>query len=83
MILSLPPGTTVLARSADMAPTELVALISKTVGVPMSYEEVSDEAVRKAIGEPLADEIGDSMGYWNDFGYAGGDTEVKEPEEVS
>ncbi|KAL9107308.1 MAG: hypothetical protein Q9227_007760 [Pyrenula ochraceoflavens] len=82
LILTQPPGVTLLARSASMTMPELMALISKHIGIKIQYTEISDAEARKMIGKPTDDEMGDSMGFFNDFGYDGGDPSVKLPEDL-
>lgn len=80
-LLEAPPGSTMLGYCKLMTLAEYADLWGQTKGVKCSVVEVDDIKDEK-VPEWLALEIGANQKYVTNWGWAGGDPEIKSPEQL-
>lgn len=89
LIEDLEPGKSVLAYSEFASWREFMAKFKKVLGVELGGDEgivsLSFEELKEGIpgDEDMKNEIAESSGYFEDFGYDGGDPDVLHPKDVS
>jgi hypothetical protein len=81
-LVDLPPGKDLLGVSEWMTFPDWVELWGRVLGVKTGYQQISREEMFEGIPSHMAQEIGDSFDYIEEFGFAGGDPDVVDPEQV-
>lgn len=83
LVERLPPGRDLLGVSEWMTFPEWAEAWGRVIGVKVAYRQVSMDEMFKGVPPVVAQEIGDSFDYLEEFGFAGGDPDVLDPEQVS
>jgi hypothetical protein len=83
LVADLPVGTDLLGVSEWMTFPEWAAVWGRVLGVETRYEQVSRDELFEGVPADMKQEIGDSFDYMEEFGFAGGDPDVLDPEQVS
>jgi hypothetical protein len=78
LIETEPAGTKLLAYDSNPNMGEMVDIWSKATGKETILEVTTIEAMHERFKLPM--EVLDGVGFINEFGYVGGDTEVVEPD---
>ncbi|KAG6356040.1 hypothetical protein INS49_015425 [Diaporthe citri] len=81
-LVDLPPGKDLMGVSEWMTFPEWVEVWGRVLGVKVGFRQISKEEMFEGVPEPMAQEIGDSFDYIEEFGFAGGDPEVLDPEQL-
>ena len=81
-LVDLPAGTNLLGVSEHMTFPEYTKLWGDVMGVKATFKEVSEEEFFQGMPEPLKKELVETFRYVEEFGYTGGDPEVKDAEQV-
>jgi hypothetical protein len=82
LILHYPASTDVLGASEIMTKLDYAELWGRTMGVMATVRDVSEEEYLKYIPEGLEATIVDDLGFFAEYGYAGGNPNVKTPSEL-
>lgn len=78
----LPPGKDLLGVSEWMTFPEWAEAWGRVMGVKVAYRQVSKDEMFEGVPPVVAQEIGDSFDYLEEFGFAGGDPDVLDPDHV-
>ncbi|KAL2862803.1 NAD(P)-binding protein [Aspergillus lucknowensis] len=81
-LVDLPAGKHLIGVSQLMTWTEWIHAWGETHGARAVYKQVSEEEYFDGFPEPLKNELRDTFRYVQEFGYTGGDPEVKTAEEL-
>lgn len=81
-LVDLPPGQNVLAVSEYMSLPDWVKLWGETLGVKTKYLQVSNDEFFEGAPSAFKQEFADNFHFIEDFGYTGGDPEIKTMQEV-
>lgn len=81
-LVDLPPGKDLLGVSEWMTFPEWVEVWGRVLGVKTRFQQISKEEMFERVPAPMAQEIGDSFDYIEEFGFAGGDPDVLDPHQV-
>lgn len=82
LVLGHPAGTDVLGASEILTKSDYAALWGRALGVKATVRDVSEEEYRKHIPAGLEATIVDDLGFFAEYGYAGGNPRVKTPAEL-
>ncbi|KAK4888186.1 hypothetical protein LTR27_012891 [Elasticomyces elasticus] len=82
LIIDLPVGKHILAVSEHMTWPAWTKLWAKTLRVEATYKQVSEDEFWEGAPEPVKKEFVETFAYVEEFGYTGGDPEVKTAEEL-
>lgn len=82
LVLDHPAGTDVLGASETITKPEYVALWGRTLGVEATVRDVSEEEYVKYIPKGFEATIMDDVRFFAEYGYAGGNPNVKTPAEL-
>ncbi|KAL2760157.1 hypothetical protein ACRALDRAFT_2092573 [Sodiomyces alcalophilus JCM 7366] len=82
LVLHHPPGTDVLGASDILTKPEYAALWGRTMGVEAGARDVELEEYLRYIPEGLEETIVDDLKFFAEYGYAGGNPNVKTPAEL-
>lgn len=82
-LVDLPPGKDLLGVSEWMTFPEWAEVWGRVLGVKTRFQQISKEEMFEGVPAPMAQEIGDSFDYIEEFGFAGGDPDVLDPHQVS
>lgn len=82
LVLHHPPGTDVLGASEILTKSEYAALWGRTMGFKADVRDVELEEYLKYIPEGLELTIVDDLKFFAEYGYAGGNPNVKTPAEL-
>ncbi|KAK5675198.1 hypothetical protein LTS10_012274 [Elasticomyces elasticus] len=82
LVVDLPVGKHILAVSEHMTWPAWTKLWAKTLGVEATYKQVSEDEFWEGAPEPVKKEFAETFAYVEEFGYTGGDPEVKTAEEL-
>lgn len=82
LVLRHPAGTDVLGASEILTKSDYAALWGRALGVKATVRDVSEEEYLKHIPEGLEATIVDDLGFFAEYGYAGGNPNVKTPAEL-
>ena len=77
-LVESPPGQILLAYTAMLSFNEIAEMWSRVTGQPAKHKQVAMEEVKKQF--PAAGEETNSTPYAAEYGYAGGEPGVIEPE---
>lgn len=81
-LVDMPPGKDLLGVSEWMTFPEWAAVWGQVLGVKVRFQQISKEDMFEGVPAPIAQEIGDSFDYLEEFGFAGGDPDVLDPQQV-
>lgn len=81
-LVDLPPGKDLLGVSEWMTFSEWMGVWGRVLGVVARYQQISNEEMFEGLPLPMAEEIRDGFDYIEEFGFAGGDPDVLDPEQV-
>ncbi|KAH8891752.1 putative hscarg dehydrogenase [Thozetella sp. PMI_491] len=81
-LVDLPPGKELLGVSENMTFPEWIALWGKILGVKTGYKQVSRAEFFEGVPAPMAQELGDTYDFMEEFGFTGGDPDVLLPEQL-
>lgn len=82
LILHHPAGTHVLGASEIITKADYAALWGQTLGVEATTRDVSEEEYVRYIPEGMERTIADLFRFFAEYGYAGGNPNVKTPSEL-
>ncbi|ROT42961.1 NAD(P)-binding protein [Sodiomyces alkalinus F11] len=82
LVFHHPPGTDVLGASEIISRPDYAALWGRTMGVKATARDVEKEEYLKYIPEGMETTIVDDLGFFTEYGYAGGNPNVKTPAEL-
>lgn len=82
LVLRHPVGTDVLGASEILTKSDYAALWGRALGVKATVRDASEEEYLKHIPEGLEATIVDDLGFFAEYGYAGGNPNVKTPAEL-
>lgn len=82
VLVDHPPGQNVFAVSEYMSLPDWVKLWGEVLGVKTKYLQVPDHEFFEGAPEAFKHEFVDNFHYVEDFGYTGGDPDIKTVEEV-
>ncbi|KAH6974487.1 hypothetical protein BKA56DRAFT_490823 [Ilyonectria sp. MPI-CAGE-AT-0026] len=82
LVLHHPAGTDVLGASEIITKPDYAALWGRTLGVTATVRDVSEEEYVKHIPEGFEVSIVDDVKFFAEYGYAGGNPNVKTPAEL-
>lgn len=81
-LVDMPPGKDLMGVSEWMTFPEWAEAWGRVLGVKVRYQQISKEEMFEGVPGPIAQEIGDSFDYIEEFGFAGGDPDVLDPQQV-
>lgn len=81
-LVDVPPGQNLFAVSEYMSLPDWVKLWGEVLGVKVRYEQLSDDEFFESAPAAFKQEFVDNFHYVEDFGYTGGDPDIKSMEEV-
>lgn len=82
LVLDLPPGKDLLGVSEWMTLPDWVEVWGRVLGKKTGYKQVSKEEMFEGVPAHMAQEIGDSFDYIEEFGFDGGDPDTIDPAQV-
>ena len=82
LILRHPPGTHVLGASEIISRPDYAALWSRVIGVKAVVKDLSEEEYAGYVPEHIRDAMLDLFKFFPEYGYAGGNANVKNPNEL-
>lgn len=82
LVVDLPTGKDLLGVSEWMTFPDWVEVWGRVMGVKTGYKQVSKEEFFEGVPEYMAQEIGDSFDYIEEFGFDGGDPDTVDPKQV-
>lgn len=82
LVLNHPAGTNVLGASEIVTKSEYAAIWARTQGVKARVRDVSEEEYVKFLPEGYEASIVDDFKFFAEYGYAGGNPDVKAPAEL-
>jgi hypothetical protein len=82
-LVDLPAKTHILGVSQHMTWPAWTELWGRVNGVKATFQQVSDEEYFQGVPPPLKQELAETFAYVEEFGYTGGDPDVKTAEQVS
>lgn len=82
LVVDLPPGKDLLGVSEWITFPRFVEVWGRVLGVKTGYRQISMDEMFEGVPAHMAQEIGDSFDYIEEFGFHGGDPDVLDPREV-
>ena len=82
LVLDHPAGTDVLGATEIITKADYAALWGRVMGVKAVVKDVPEEELAKYLPEDLKDELPDFFKFIAEYGYTGGNSAVKTPEEL-
>ncbi|KAH7394970.1 hypothetical protein DE146DRAFT_66653 [Phaeosphaeria sp. MPI-PUGE-AT-0046c] len=82
LVLRHPAGTDVLGASETITKDDYAALWGRTMGVETEVKDISEEEYVKYLPEGFEVTVVDDFRFFAEYGYAGGNPEVKTPVEL-
>ncbi|KAF2741909.1 NAD(P)-binding protein [Sporormia fimetaria CBS 119925] len=82
LVLKHPPGTHVLGASEIVTREQYAEIWGRAMGVKTQVKDLSEEEYRKYLPDEIADTMLDLFKFFPEYGYAGGNANVKTPQEL-
>jgi hypothetical protein len=82
LVLHQPPGTHVLGATQIISREDYAALWGRVQGVNTVVKDVSEEEYARNVPEEIQDTMLDLFKFFPEYGYAGGNPDVKTPAEL-
>lgn len=78
-----PAGTSLIGYREELTLRELADAFTKATGMKAEMVTLPKGHSHLSLPPDLAEEMDDNWGYWNEFGYYGGDPSITHPNGVS